>query len=118
MRTPALPAYPFDLAAAVAAGEERLRAQPDVAAHYAALGDLYLFEMNWLGRATELYERAAALAPDDLDYRWRLVDLYLNGSRAEKMLAELDGLARRLPGDEELQAWNRDYRRQYGLAGD
>jgi TPM domain len=118
VRTPAPPAYPYGLAAAVRAGEEAIRAEPGVAARYAELGDLYLFEMNWLGRATLLYEQAAALAPDDSRYRWRLVDLYLNGSRAEKMLAELDGLARRFPGDRELQEWNRDYRRRYALVRD
>lgn len=116
--TPVPPAYPFALEAAVAALEERLRAEPGVAAHYAALGDLYLFEMNWLGRATELYERAAALAPNELAYRWRLFDLYLNGSRAEKMLAELDGLARRLPADPEVQLWNRSYRQQYAIGAE
>ena len=47
-----------------------------------------------------------------------LVDLYISGSRAEKMLAELAGLARRLPDDAEVQAWNREYRRQYGSDAD
>ena len=63
--TPALPAYPFALDAAVQAGEAKIRAAPSVAANYAELADLYLFEMNWLTRALDLYEKAAALAPEE-----------------------------------------------------
>jgi len=111
--TPALPAYPFELAAAVRTGEARINAAPGVAANYAALGDLYLFEMNWLTRAVDLYERAAALSPDELSYRWRLVDLYLNTSRADKMLAELRYLAERPPGDRRTQAWYLAYKKAY-----
>jgi hypothetical protein len=113
VRTPTLPAYPFALKEAVRAGEEKIAAAPAVAANYTELADLYLFEMNWLTRALELYEKASALAPQELAYRWRLVDLYLNTSRAEKMLAELQFLAERLPSDKQTQDWNRAYRKTY-----
>ena len=95
------------------AGEEEIRAEPDVAANYAKLGDLYLFEMNWLAPSIELFEKASALAPDELAYRWRLMDLYLNSSRADKMLAELKYLAEHLPGDKQTQDWFRAYRKDY-----
>ena len=111
--TPGLPEYPFALDAAVRAGEERIRAAPTVAARYAELADLYLFEMNWLTRALELYEKAAALAPQELAYRWRLFDLYLNTSRADKMLAELKYLTLHLPGDTQTQDWYRAYAKAY-----
>ena len=71
VQTPTPPAYPLSIAAAVRAGEEAIRVEPDVAANYAKLGDLYLFEMNWLAPSIELYEKASALAPDELAYRWR-----------------------------------------------
>ena len=111
--TPSLPAYPFELEKAVQAGEAKIQAAPDVAANYAELADLYLFEMNWLTRAVELYERAAALAPTELTYRWRLVDVYLNTSRAGKMLDELQFLAGQLPSDKQTQDWNRAYQKTY-----
>jgi hypothetical protein len=111
--TPAVRAYPFSLAEAVQAGEAKIRAAPVVAANYAELADLYFFEMNWLTRALDLYERAAALAPEDLAYRWRLVDLYLNTSRADKMLAELKYLARHLPQDRQTQDWYQAYAKAY-----
>jgi hypothetical protein len=111
--TPALPAYPFALDAAVQVGEARIRAAPSVAANYAELADLYLFEMNWLTRALDLYEKAAALAPEELAYRWRLVDLYLNTSRADKMLAELKYLTLHLPHDQQTQDWYRAYTKAY-----
>jgi hypothetical protein len=111
--TPTPRAYPFSVAAAVRAGEEEIRAEPDVAANYAKLGDLYLFEMNWLAPSIELFEKASALAPDELAYRWRLMDLYLNSSRADKMLAELKYLAEHLPGDKQTQDWFRAYRKDY-----
>jgi hypothetical protein len=113
--TPSPRAYPFELVAAVQDDEARIRAAPAVAANYANLADLYLFEMNWLTRALELYEKAAALQPDELGYRWRLVDLYLNTSRAEKMLAELHFLAQRLPQDKQTQAWYREYKQAYSV---
>ena len=111
--TPAPPPYPFALDSAVQAGEARIRGAPTVAANYADLGDLYLFEMNWLTRALDLYEKAAALAPEELPYRWRLVDLYLNTSRADKMLAELKYLTLHLPQDQRTQDWYRSYQRAY-----
>jgi hypothetical protein len=114
VRTPRAPMYPFMLAAAVQAGEARIRAAPAVAANYVALADLYLFEMNWLTRAVELYEKAVALSPDELTYRWRLMDLYLNTSRADKMLAELRYLAQHLSGDKQTQDWYRAYKEAYG----
>ncbi|MDQ2949040.1 MAG: TPM domain-containing protein, partial [Acidobacteriota bacterium] len=113
--TPAPPPYPFVLGAAVQSGEAKIRAAP-TAGNYAALGDLYLFEMNWLSRAVELYEKASALDPQELAYHWRLVDLYLNTSRADKMLTELRLLAERLPGDRATQDWYRSYQRAYDFS--
>ena len=111
--TPALPDYPFVLGAAVQAGEAKILAAPGAAANYAELADLYLFEMDWQARALELYEKASALAPQELAYRWRLMDLYLNTSRAEKMLSELKLLAERLPADKQTQDWYRAYKTTY-----
>jgi len=111
--TPRLAAYPLSLNLAVQTGEAKIRAAPAVAANYADLADLYLFEMNWLTRALELYEQAAVLAPEELAYRWRLVDLYLNTSRADKMLAELKYLALHLPRDTQTQDWYRAYEKAY-----
>jgi predicted Zn-dependent protease len=72
--------------------------------------------MNWLTRALDLYEKASTLAPDEPAYRWRLVDLYLNTSRAEKMLAELHYLAEHLPADKLTQDWYRAYKQAYDEA--
>ncbi|HEX3397748.1 MAG TPA: TPM domain-containing protein [Steroidobacteraceae bacterium] len=118
VRTPAMPAYPFALSDAVQSGEQKILAAPAVAAGYAELADLYLFEMNWQTRALELYEKAAALAPEELTYRWRLVDLYLNTSRAEKMLAEFKFLADHQPADKQLQDWYRAYEKIYDFGKD
>lgn len=115
--TPALPAYPFSLVAAVQAGEERIREAPGDAANYAALGDLYLFEMNWLTKSIAMYERAQALAPMEPAYRWRLVDLYLNASRAEKSLEELKFLSEHSPADQQTREWYGYYRKQYDFGG-
>ncbi len=113
VHTPSLPAYPFALSDAVQSGAAKILAAPTIAANYAELADLYLFEVNWLTRAVELYEKASALAPEDLAYRWRLVDLYLNTSRAEKMLAEFKFLAERLASDKQTQDWYRTYQKAY-----
>lgn len=112
VRTPIRATYPFSIAAAIQAAEDQIRVAP-TAANYASLGDLYLFEMNWISRAIEQYEKASALAPDDQEYRWRLMDLYLNDSRADKMLDQLKYLAAHSPRDRHTQEWYRDYRKAY-----
>jgi tetratricopeptide (TPR) repeat protein len=116
-RTPALREYPFSLALAVQAYDDKIRAAPSDAANYAALGDLYLFEMNWLTKAIELYEKAAALSPTELSYRWRLMDLYLNASRADKSLAELKYLSEQSPRDKQTRDWYEFYRHEYDFGG-
>lgn len=116
--TPALPAYPFSLQAAVRALEDRIRAAPQRAANYAALGNLYLFEANWLSKAIASYETASELAPAEPAYRWRLVDLYLNASRADKMLAELKYLSEHEPSDSQTRDWYRNYKEEYSFRDD
>jgi tetratricopeptide (TPR) repeat protein len=115
VRTPPRSAYPFALAQALKVLEGRIGAAPNDAANYAALGDLYLFEMNWITKAIAWYEKAAALAPNELRYRWRLADLYLNDSRADKMLAELEFLAAHSPNDPDTRAWYEYYRKEYAF---
>ena len=116
--TAALPAYPFSLAEAVQAQEGKIREAPNDAASHAALADLYLFEMNWLTKAMPLYEKAAALAPNELAYRWRLMDVYLNASRADKALAELKYLSEHSPADQPTAEWYRYYSKEYDFGGD
>jgi predicted Zn-dependent protease len=111
--TPALHAYPYSLSAAIKIQEDKIREAPKEAANHAALGDLYLFEANWLSRAIGSYETASALNPAELSYRWRLMDLYLNASRVDKMLAELKFLSEHLPGDPQAQEWYRYYKMEY-----
>jgi len=113
VRTPPARPYPFSLGRAVAEFESAIQEHPQDAQRYAALGELYLFEVNWISRSLEMFERAAMLVPDRLDYQWRLYDLYLNNSRADKALATLKGLAERLPRDQQVQDWYRFYRNEY-----
>jgi tetratricopeptide (TPR) repeat protein len=105
VHTPPLTPYPYALIDAVKGWENRIRQAPNDATNYAALGDVYLFEMNWITRAIELYEQAAARAPSELSYRWRLVDLYQNDSRADKSLAELKFISEHLPNDKQTRDW-------------
>jgi hypothetical protein len=116
--TPAPPIYPFSLSAAIEQQEERIREAPQDAASHATLGDLYLFESNWITKAIASYERASALAPDNLAYRWRLMDLYLNASRIDNKLAELKYLSQHLPADQQVQSWYRYYMQQYDFGAE
>jgi TLP18.3/Psb32/MOLO-1 phosphatase superfamily protein/tetratricopeptide repeat protein len=113
VRTPVPHPYPFSLAGAVAEQERAIRERSGDDRPYAVTGELYLFEVNWISRSLELFERAAAIAPDRLDYQWRLYDLYLNNSQADRALATLKGLAERLPNDRQVQDWYRFYRDSY-----
>lgn len=111
--TPALAPYPSSLSRAIESIEAKIGAVPQHAANYADLGDIYLFEANWISRAIAAYEQASALAPDEPTYRWRLVDLYMNASRADKMLAELQYLAEELPADSQTKELYRYYKKEY-----
>jgi tetratricopeptide (TPR) repeat protein len=115
VRTPPGRPYPFSLGGAVGALEQVIREHPSDDRPYAALGELYLFEVGWISRSLEMFERAARLAPDRLDYQWRLYDLYLNNSQADKALATLKRLAERLPRDQQVQDWYRFYREAYAF---
>jgi hypothetical protein len=114
--TPVRPVYPFALAKTVKALEDRTHAVPNDAASYAALGDFYFFEMNWITKAIASYEKAEALAPTELAYRWRLMDLYLNASRADKSLAELKFLSEHLHNDKQTREWYEFYEKEYDFS--
>jgi hypothetical protein len=116
--TPALHAYPYSLGAAIQSLEDKIRQAPHDPENLAALGDLYLFESNWISKAISSYEKASALAPQNLAYRWRLMDLYLNASQAGKMLAQLKYLSERSPTDRQTQAWYRFYEAEYDFDRD
>jgi hypothetical protein len=113
VHTPKRPVYPFALGEAVKSLEDRVTV--DGAAGYAALGDLYLFEMNWITKAIAAYEKAEALEPGQLVYHWRLMDLYLNTSRADKMLVELKFLSERLPHESQTRALYEFYKKEYAF---
>jgi hypothetical protein len=116
MGTPERRAYPFALPQEVRVLEGRIRVAPNDPATYAAVGDLYLFEMNWITKAITWYEKAEALAPNEPKYRWRLVDLYLNDSRADKMLGELEFLSKRLPNEKQTRDWYEYYKKEYNFS--
>jgi len=116
--TPPLLRYPSSLSAAIQSLEAKIRAAPQRAANYAALADLYLFEANWISKAIVCYETASALAPAELAYHWRLMDLYLNDSRADKMLAQLEYLSEHLPADPQTREWYRYYKKAYDFDDD
>ncbi len=114
--TPRPMSYPFSLAKAVADLEERILRDKNNPEWHARLGEIYLFEIDWLGKAIASFETAAQLAPDRLDYRWRLYDLYINDSEVEKALAQLRFLSQKLPADAEIQTWLRYYTNLYTFA--
>ncbi len=114
--TPRPQSYPFSLALAVTELEQRALRDKQDPEWAARLGEIYLFEINWLSKAIESFETASRLAPDRLDYRWRLYDLYINHSEVEKALAQLRFLAERLPDDAEVQRWLNFYTTAYSFA--
>lgn len=116
--TPAVPPSPTSLSVLIQSLEAKVQAEPNAAANYAALGDVYLFEVNWISKAIYYYETASALAPAELSYHWRLMDLYLNASRADKMLTQLQYLSEHLAGDTQTQQWYRFYKKAYEFDDD
>ncbi len=113
VKTPAPAPYPYSLAAAAQSLEDEASRDPDNADRWAALGEFYLFETDWLSQALRCFEKAADLAPDRMEYRWRLFDLYMNDSQAEKALKTLKFLSEKLPGDGEARRLYKFYREIY-----
>jgi tetratricopeptide (TPR) repeat protein len=108
--TPTPPSYPFSLADVLAADLQPATGNgPDAARAYARLGETYIFEINWITEAIRMFEKAVQLAPDQPEYHWRLYDLYINNSEAEKALAELRTLSRLLPQDAQVRQWLQFY---------
>lgn len=118
VKTPEPPPYPFPLQQAVARLEDGIRKNPADAGSYAALGELYLFEMDWLKKALKNFEKASELAPERLDLRWRLFDLYINDSQVERALETLKFLSEKLPADKEVQWMDKFYRKEYDFKPD
>jgi len=114
--TPKRQKYPFGLARELKIVEDRIHAAPNNPSSYAALGDLYLFEMNWITKAIAAYEMAERLAPNELKYRWRLMDLYLNDSRADQMLTQLKFISERSAKDDQTRAWYQSWLKQYDFS--
>ncbi len=111
--TPPVIAYPFSLPDRVGDLEGKIANDPSDDGAYARLGEVYLFEIGWIKKALEMFEKASALDPQNIEYRWRLYDLYLNDSRMEKALDELKFLAKALPQDPEVQEWQVFYSKAY-----
>lgn len=111
--TPTPLAYPFSLGEVLRDLQAKAATDPDAARVYARLGETYLFEMNWISEAIRMFEKAAELAPQRPEYHWRLYDLYMNNSEAEKKLAELRTLSRLLPKDAQVQQWLQFYTAAY-----
>jgi hypothetical protein len=115
--TPAPLSYPFSLADVLAADLQAASGNgPEAARAYARLGETYLFEMNWITEAIRMFEKAVQLAPQQPEYHWRLRDLYVNNSEAEKALAELGELSRLLPHDAQVRQWLHFYTEAYRFA--
>lgn len=111
--TPPEISYPFSLPDLVDGLERKIQKNPSQARAYVELGEVYIFEIHWVKKALEMFEKASALDPQRIEYRWRLYDLYLNDSQVEKALDELKFLAQVLPKDEEVKRWYDFYSRIY-----
>ena len=114
--TPRPRPYPFSLIQAVAELEAKARADDRNPEWPARLGEVYLFEMNWISRAIESFDQAARLDATRLEYHWRLYDLYINHSEVEKALSELRLLVERSPEDAEAKQWLEWYTAAYTFA--
>jgi protein involved in temperature-dependent protein secretion len=105
--------YPSSLVEVIRQMEDLVRRRPGDSENFAALGNVYLFEINWISRAIENFEKAAVLAPKRMEYRWRLYDLYINNSEVEKALEQLRFIATSSPGDAQAREWLEHYTKAY-----
>jgi tetratricopeptide (TPR) repeat protein len=111
--TPPVISYPFSLSEHIATLERKIESDPANDKIYAELGEVYLFEMDWIRKALEFFEKAASLNPQKAEYHWRLYDLYMNDSQMEKALNELKFLAKAVSNDTRAKEWYKFYSRSY-----
>jgi hypothetical protein len=103
--TPAVPGYPDNLMSRIHAAEQKIAESPEISQHYFDLADILYFDCYWLTAAIPLYEKGLALEPMRMEYRWRLVDLYLNDTRIDPFLNQLAEIARRNTEDKWAASW-------------
>jgi hypothetical protein len=113
IKTPPMLDYPYSLVSKINALEDRIRNNPKDSNAYFELGDLLYFETYWLKGAMPLYEKGLELAPERVDYRWRLVDLYLNDTDIEKFIAELKTIKEMRPQDRDAKYYYDFYKKAY-----
>jgi hypothetical protein len=111
--TPALPGYPDDLMGRIHAAEKRIQIEPNIAKHYFDLANILYFDCYWLTAAIPLYEKGLALEPNRMEYRWRLIDLYINDTRIDEFLNELADIVRRNPKDGLAAYWLVYFRKEF-----
>jgi tetratricopeptide (TPR) repeat protein len=115
VRTPPLNLTPFSLENTIGLLENKIRSNPKDDKLYAELGEIYLFEINWITKAIEAFAKATSLAPARMDYHWRLYDLYINNSEVEKALGELRFISKKSPADAEAAQWLKYYTEAYRI---
>ena len=77
------------------------------------LGEIYLFELNWIRKAIEMFEQASIKNPTRVDLLWRLYDLYINHSEIEPALATLGKIAELDASDSTAKEWLNHYDKIY-----
>lgn len=82
-------------------------------ASFAARGEIYLHEINWIRKAIEMYEKASKQNPKNVEYLWKLYDLYINHSEVEKALATLKKITEISPADAMANEWLNFYSKTY-----
>jgi hypothetical protein len=86
------------------------------AKNYFALADFLYFKSYWLSAAIPLIEKGLALDPKNSEYRWRLIDLYMNNADYEPMLTQYQTLHKQSPNDEKLNSSYDFYLKMFELS--
>jgi hypothetical protein len=97
--------------------EDLVKKQP-TAENYFRFGDFLYFNTYWLAAAISLIEKGLALDPSHDEYRWRLIDLYMNNSDIEPMLSQYQILSKKNPEDTTLKESYDFYRKAFEYTDD
>ena len=113
VRTPPLMPLSGNLQARLAWAEALVQWEPDNVEAWIALANLLHFEMFWIQASEAAYERIVRLAPDRMDMRWRLIDMYEMSSDADNENLQWCEILKREPGNPIAVSRYRHFRNSY-----
>ena len=79
--------------------ENQIKINPNNASNYFKLADIFYWDCLWIGPAIDLVEKGLALEPDNVPYRWLVIDMRYRFPASQLNLGHFKMLLKNNPAD-------------------